>query len=72
MELYKMQEEQSHVCFCALTFAGPLRRRFNTQPCSLVFKQLPWDPAILMHEKTCVIPILYTLTEIIALAFKHQ
>ena len=35
----------THVCFIALTLAGPLGRCLNTWPKGLVFKQLPWDPA---------------------------
>ena len=47
----------THVCFIALRLAGSLGRCLNTRPNDLVSKQLPWD--ILMHEKTCVIPIFY-------------
>ena len=35
----------THVCFIALTLAGFLGRCLNTRPNSLMFKQLPWDPA---------------------------
>ena len=49
----------THVCFIALTLAGSLGRCLNTRPNGLVFKQLPRDRQMLMHEKTCVIPILF-------------
>ena len=35
----------THVCFIALTLAGALGRCLNTRPNSLMFKQLPLDPA---------------------------
>ena len=45
----------THVCFIALTLAASLGRCLNTRPNGLVFKQLPQDRQMLMHEKTCVI-----------------
>ena len=46
--------------FIALTFAGSLGRCLTTQPNSLVFKQLPWDPVdVNVWKKTCVIPIFW-------------
>ena len=71
----------THVCFIAYTLAGSLGGCLNTLPNGLVFKQLPWNPQLLMHEKTCVIPlfnhiiltlymfkkaILYTLFDLIS------
>ena len=43
--------------FIALTLVGYLGRYLNTRSGGLMFKQLSRDPAKLMHEKTCVIPI---------------
>ena len=44
----------AHVCFISLALAGSLGRCLTARPNSLMFKQLPGDPANLMHEKTCV------------------
>ena len=49
----------THVCFIALTLARSLGRCLKTRPKGLVFKQLHRDQQVLMHEKTCVIPIFY-------------
>ena len=46
-----------HVCFIALTLAGSLRRCLNTRSHSLVFKQLPREPANVNACKYRVIPI---------------
>ena len=48
----------THVCFIPLTLAGSLGRCLKTRPNGLTFKQLPRDAAVLMHEKTCLIPII--------------
>ena len=48
----------THVCFIALTLAWSLGGCLTTRPNSLVFKQLPWDPANVNAWKTCVIPIV--------------
>ena len=54
-----MQEQRSQiVCFIALTLAGSLRRCLKTQPIiGHVFKKHPRNRQVLMHEKTCVIPV---------------
>ena len=39
------KNKDHNVCFIALTLAGSLGRCLNTWPNSLVFKQLPRDPA---------------------------
>ena len=48
----------THVCFIALTLAGSLGRCLNTRPNSLVLDSFLGTRQMLMHEKTCVIPIL--------------
>ena len=45
--------QKSHVSFIALTFAGSLRRCWNTRP-----NRFLGTRQMLMHEKTCVIPII--------------
>ena len=46
--------------FIALTLARSPKKCFTSWPRGLVFKQLSWDLADLMHDKTtCLIPILY-------------
>ena len=53
----------THVCFISLTFGSSLGRCLNTWPDGLLFKQLPRDPTRVMHEKTCVIPIILASTQ---------
>ena len=48
----------TYVRFIGLTLAGFLKRCWNTWPVGPVFKQLPWDWQMLMHEKICVIPVV--------------
>ena len=43
------------------------RKKFehlDLRPGGLLFKQLPQDPQMLMHEKTCMIPIIWQVQEI--------
>ena len=52
----------THVCFIPLTLAVSLGGCLKTRPDGLVFKQLsPGGRQMLMHEKTCVIPIFLSL-----------
>ena len=55
----KICKSKDHTCLCHCinTCLRCLMRCLNTWPNSL--KQLPQDPANVMHEKTCVIPIHY-------------
>ena len=46
--------------FNALTFARSLRDRLKPQPLASVFNSSLWTLTILMHEKPCLIPILYS------------
>ena len=50
----------THVCFIALTLAKSLGRCLNTPPNDLVFKQLPPDPQMLMHEKNMCDPYIWS------------
>ena len=47
----------THVCFIALTIAASLGRCLSTN--GLVFISFLGTRQMLMHEKTCVIPIVY-------------
>ena len=57
----------THVCFIALTLAGPLGRCLNTQPNGLVFKQLPLDPANVNAWKNMCDPYIHGHFPIITL-----
>ena len=45
LESGKICKNNNRTCFIALTLAGSLSRCLNTRPYSLMFKQLPRDPA---------------------------
>ena len=48
----------SHVCFTVLTLAGSFRRCSALCPLASCSISLLGTPQMLMHEKTCVIPIV--------------
>ena len=59
LEQGKICKNNDHTClFHYINTCRVPRMMLNTRPIGLVFKQHPRDRQMLMHEKTCVIPIV--------------
>ena len=65
LESGKIYNINDNTClFHFITLAGSLGRFIITWPNGLAFKHLPQDRQMIMHEKTCVIPL-----SVLALSF---
>ena len=62
----------THVCFIAVTLAGSLGRCLNTRPAAPCSNNVFGTWQMLMHKKTCVIPIMDYLIFIISVCMRKS